>query len=64
MRGKPRLVENGFVISADKAGIENILKDTSTILGDVKDLVGALKEGLISKEGDSELKLMIKLLTR
>lgn len=59
VRGKPRLKENGFVIAADKAGIENILKDTSTILGDVKDLVGALKEGLISKEGDSELKLMI-----
>ena len=58
-RGKPRLEENGFVIAADKAGIENILKDTSTILGDVKDLIGALKEGLISKEGDSELKLMI-----
>ncbi|MBG09387.1 MAG: hypothetical protein CME68_11550 [Halobacteriovoraceae bacterium] len=59
-RGKPRLKENGFVVAADKAGIENILKDTSTILGDVKDLVGALKEGLISKEGDSELKLMIR----
>lgn len=55
-----RLKQNGFVIAADKAGIENILKDTSTILKDVKELVGALREGLISREGDSELKIMIR----
>jgi phospholipid/cholesterol/gamma-HCH transport system substrate-binding protein len=55
-----RLEEGGFIIAIDKAGIENILKDTSTILKDVKELVGALREGLISREGDSELKLMIK----
>lgn len=41
-----RLAENGFIPAQEGGGIEDLVKDASTVLKDVKVIVGSIKESL------------------
>ena len=54
-----RLQVNGFISSNEGGGMESLIQDSSTILKDVKEIVGALKESLAPDNQEPPIKKIL-----
>ena len=56
---RERLPEGGLIVSEESGGMENIVKDVSEILVDVRRVVGEIKDSLAPEEGLSPIREVI-----
>lgn len=57
---KEMINENGFIISEEGGGMENIVRDTSVVLEDVKIIINSIKNSLVPAGEEAPLSIIVR----